>query len=361
MLEISRRVSSLTAAVLSAMDERGQPGVWRTAGSRGILEVVLDEPGSLAAREAVFETGRHQVIELPGLPSESSNLSETLTGLVMPLRVRERTVGVLEVYGPRDLAREQTVETLTSIASQAASALENARLYEDLAEREQELQYLVGKVTAAQEEERRRVAYEIHDTLTQLLVAAYRRLEVFAEDHEPGPGRGELQKITELVRRSVGESRRVIAELRPTALDDFGLAAAVGMQVEALREEGYEADYEETLNGERLPVALETALYRVAQEAMNNARKHARAGRVRVVLDRGAGSVRLEVRDWGRGFDMGEAVRSSGPGERVGMSSMRERISLLGGDFEVHSEPGAGTSVAAVVPVAAAGEDAPRG
>lgn len=358
LLEVSRRVSSLTAAVLSSKDEHGRPGVWRTAGAQRVLDVVLGEPIALAARNAVLKSGRHQLIELPGLSAEPS---ETLTGLVMPLQVRGRIVGALEVYGPRNLA--QNVETLTSIVSQASSALENARLYEDLAKRERELQYLVSKVTAAQEEERRRVAYEIHDTLTQLSVAAYRRLEVFAEDHEfrSVRDRRELEKITELVRRSIGESRRVIAALRPTALDDFGLAAAVGMQVEALREEGYVADYEETLNGERLPVALETALYRVAQEALNNTRKHARTDRVRVVLDRGSRSVRLEVRDWGRGFETGGDVRSGGPGERVGMSSMRERISLLGGDFEVHSRPGAGTSVVASVPVATAGEDAGRG
>jgi len=358
LLEISRRVSSLTVAVLSSKDERGRLGVWRTTGARGVLDVVLGEPVSLAARNAVLKTGRHQVIEVPVMPSELSE-EEVLTGLVMPLRVRERTVGVLEVYGSRDLA--QTVEILTSIASQAASALENARLYEDLAEREKELQHLVGKVTAAQEEERRRVAYEIHDTLTQLSVAAYRRLEVFAEDHESGRDRVELEKITDLVRRSVGESRRVIADLRPTTLDDFGLGTAVGMLVEAMREEGYVADYEETLNGERLPVAMETALYRVAQEALNNTRKHARTDRVRVVLDRGSGSVRLEVRDWGRGFEPGGSVRSGGPGERVGMSSMRERVSLLGGSFEVHSQPGVGTSVAASVPVPTAREDIPRG
>lgn len=359
LLEISRRVSSLTAAVLSSKDEHGELDVWRTAGSRRVLGAVLDEPGVLAARQSVSRTGRHRVIELPGMSPEDGSL----TGLVMPLRVRERIVGVLEAYGPEDLAREQTVETLTSIASQAASALENSRLYQDAAEREQELQNLVGRVMTAQEEERRRVAYEVHDRLTQLSAAAYRRLEVFAEDHESGSDqdRKELEKITDLVRRSVGESRRVIADLRPTTLDDFGLATAVRMQVEAMRGEGYIADYEETLNEERLPVALETALYRVAQEALNNIRKHARADRMRVVLDRREDGVRLEVRDWGRGFEPREVARSAGPGERVGMSSMRERISLLGGDFEVRSEPGAGTTVAANVPVRAYGGSAGRG
>ena len=357
LLEIARRVSNLMAAVLILRDRQGRPGVLNTAGPQGVLDAVLDRPVALDARRSVLETGRHEMIELPGMEIGA------LTGLVMPLRVRERTIGVLEVYGPRDLAEEQTVETLTSIAGQAAGALENARLYEDLAGREHELQDLVGRVMVAQEEERRRIAYEVHDRLTQLSVAAFRRLEVFAEDHASGSDRDrkDLAKITELVRRSVGESRRVIADLRPTTLDDFGLATAVRMHIEAFREEGYRVDYEETLDEVRLPVTLETALYRVAQEALNNTRKHARTDRVRVVLERAGGAVRLEVRDWGRGFDPDESAALAGPGERVGLSSMRERMALLGGELEIIGEPGIGTSVVARVPIPAAGEDTSRG
>ncbi len=357
LLDITQRVSNLTAAVLILRDRQGQPGVRSTTGPPGVLDAVLDQPAALDARYAALETGKHEVIEIPGAEIG------VLTGLVMPLRGREGTIGVLEVYGPKDLAEEQTAETLNSIAGQAAAALENARLYEDLAERERELHDLVGRVMTAQEEERRRVAYEVHDRLTQLSVAAYRRLEVFAEDHASLPDLDgkELARITELVRRSVGESRRVIADLRPTTLDDFGLATAVRMQVEALREEGYRADYEETLDEGRLPVTLETALYRVAQEALNNTRKHARTDRVRVILERDGGSVRLEVRDWGRGFDPHESAESAGPGERVGLSSMRERMALLGGELEIRGEPGLGTSVVARVPLPAATEDADRG
>jgi len=350
LLEIARRVFNLEAAVLVLGDRRGISGGQSTTGSQSVLDAVLDLPGVLEVRRSVFETGRQQIIELPGVEDEP------LTALILPLRVRERTIGVLEIYGPEDIAEEQTVETLVSVAGQAAGALENAWLYEDLAERERELQELVGRVMAAQEEERRRVAYEVHDSLTQLSVAAYRRLEVFAEDHVSDDEREqkELARITELVRRSVGESRRVIANLRPTTLDDFGLATAVRMQVEGLREDGYATEYEETLGGERLPVTLETALYRVAQEALNNTRKHARADRLRVALERGDDAVRLEVRDWGRGFDSDQAARSAGPGERVGLSSMRERIALLGGELAIHGEPGVGTSVVARVPLPAA-------
>jgi signal transduction histidine kinase len=281
----------------------------------------------------------------------------------VPLRARGRVIGVLGAYGPPALAQKETRDALSSLAVQGAGALENARLYEELAERERELHDLVGRMVAAQEEERRRVAYEVHDGLTQTAAAAYRRLALFAEHHPPESARDreDLEEAVALVRRTVGEARRVIANLRPTTLDDFGLANAVRMQAEELRAEGYETTYEETLGGARLSATLETALFRVAQEALTNVRKHAQTDRVRVALGLRDGTVRLEVSDRGRGFAPAEAGRGAGPGERVGLSSMRERIALLGGALEIRSEPGTGTTVMAAVPLGATGEEADGG
>jgi signal transduction histidine kinase len=234
-----------------------------------------------------------------------------------------------------------------------ASALEALRNQEKLAERERELHELVGRLIGAQEEERHRVAYEIHDGFTQMAAAAYRRLELFAE-HRPqhsAQDQQELEDAAALVRRTVDEARRVIANLRPTTLDDFGLATAIRMQAEELSAEGYKMIYEETLGEARLPGTLESAFFRVAQEALANVRKHAHSERVRVALGRHNGSVHLEVRDWGRGFTPAEINEGAGPGERVGLSSMRERIALLGGSLEVLSEPQKGTSVVAEVPL----------
>ena len=281
----------------------------------------------------------------------------------MPLRARGRVIGVLGAYGPPTLAHKETRDALSSLAVQGAGALENARLYEELAERERELHDLIGRMVAAQEEERRRVAYEVHDGFTQTAAAAYRRLALFAEHRPPesAQDREELEEAVALVRRTVGEARRVIANLRPTALDDFGLATAVRMQTEELRAEGYETAYEETLGGARLSATLETALFRVAQEALTNVRKHAQTDRVRVALGLRGGTVRLEVGDRGRGFEPTRMRKGRGPGERVGLSSMRERIALLGGSLEILSEPGSGTTVVAEVPLRTTGEEADGG
>ena len=275
-----------------------------------------------------------------------------LVGLCVPLRVRDRVVGLLEAYGSEALAEKENVETLTSLASQGASALENARLYEELSERERQLRELVGRILVAEEEERRRVAYEVHDGLTQMIVATHQRLQIFAEDHPPGSagGREDLETLIGLVRRTVAEARRVIADLRPTTLDDLGLVTAARLQVEEMRAGGYEASLEETLGHERLPATLETTLFRVVQEALTNVRKHAETDRVRVTLGhRADGVVRLEVQDWGRGFEPTAVADGGGPGERVGLSSMRERVALLGGHLDIRSEPGGGTSVVAEI------------
>ncbi len=355
LLEITQRVSSLSVACIDLRDEDQQSCTSRSVGSQELWRWLRSAPEVQAARRAALESGKLRSFGLG--PSDAAGTS--LVGLCLPLRVRDRVVGLLEAYGSEDLAEQENAETLASLANQGASALENARLYEELAERERNLEDLMGRILLAQEEERRRVAYEVHDGLTQVVIAVHQRLQIFAEDYPPGDakGREELEELVGLVRRTVAEARRVISDLRPTTLDDFGLATAVRLQVEELRAAGYEAGYEETLGEGRLPATLETALFRVAQEALTNARKHAQTERVRVTLGRGDdGTIRLEVRDWGRGFEPTEARRGGGPGERVGLSSMRERITLLGGDLTVRSEPGEGTSVVAEVPLPTGGD-----
>jgi PAS domain S-box-containing protein len=349
LLEITQRVSNLSAACIDLRDEDQRLCRLRAVGPEDQWHRASSAPEAEAARRAALETGEPRSFELR--PSDAGE--PRLVGLCLPLRVRDWTVGLLEVYGSEALAQKESLGTLTSLANQGASALENARLYEELAERERELRDLVGRMLFAEEEERRRVAYEVHDGLTQMVVATHQRLQLFAEDHPPGSteGREELEELIELVQRTVAEARRVIADLRPTTLDDFGLTTAVRLQVEEMRAGGYEASYEETLGDERLSTTLETALFRVVQEALTNVRKHARTDRVRVALGRRNGAVRLEVRDWGRGFDPTKVASGGGPGERVGLSSMRERIALLGGDLEIRSEPGTGTSVVAEVPL----------
>src|SRR5215208_1279930 len=332
LLEVVRRVPNLTAAVISTPDEKGELSIWRSSGLDGLWRQARLDPESLSARRDVLERREHRLIRLRH-PEDPQG--EKLVSLYLPLLARDRLVGIVcifEAYGPEALA-ELLAETLYSLTNQAASALENARLYAELAKRENQLQRLVGKLIKAQEEERRRVAYDVHDGLAQTAAAAHQHLQAFARHNPPDSegSREELDETLELVRDVVGEARRVIYDARPTVLDDYGLPAAVRLQVDTLRSEGLEVGFEEALGDGRLPPEVETTLFRVAQEAMANVRKHARASRVHVTLDRPGRAVRLQVTDDGQGFQPHAAPRSNGHGERVGLSGMRERLSLLGG------------------------------
>ncbi len=363
LLGIMRRISGLTAAVISLREDGGQLGIWRSIGFERLEPTDRSTAAVKEAQEAALESESSRLFRLDAQGNES-----VAVGLCLPLLVRERAVGVLEVYGPEALAENDVVEILESLTSQAASAFENARLYGELAEREKRLQDLVGKILVAQEEERRRVAYEVHDSLAQVAAAAHQHLQAFTQYHPPQSeeGREDLTRVSELVRQTVGEARRIIANLRPTALDDFGLKSAVRLHLDALRAEGWRIEYEETLGDERLPAATETAIFRVMQEALNNVGKHAGTNRVDLSLERRPagtsasegerGSIRLTVRDYGRGFVPEESSAPGapgGPGERVGLTGMRERVALLGGDFRVASRPGAGTTIVAEIPLLA--------
>jgi PAS domain S-box-containing protein len=350
LLRIIEGVSGTTAAVINLSDDRKRLHAWRTIGPESLLASVRDEPEARAACQAAFEAEEERLLEI-----ESPDLQEErLAGLFLPLRLHDRVIGVLEVYGPKHPTESTAMETFfTSLANQAASALENAQLYEELAEHRRRLQDLVGKLVTAQEEERRRVAYEVHDGLAQVAAAAYQHLQNFAADNPPSSthGQEELDQALEMLQQTVGEARNVVADLRPTVLDDFGLATALRLQVQRLSDEGLRASYEETLGAERLPEVMETAFFRVAQEALTNVRKHARADRVHVALDRRSQAVRLQVRDWGRGFVVTGATDGADSSKKVGLSSMRERVALLGGHLQIHSDPGAGTLVVVEIPL----------
>jgi PAS domain S-box-containing protein len=351
LLRIMRGVSGLTAAVISVEDELGQHRIWRAVGLDGLWRRARFAPEAEEARRVVLEEGKHRLFRLRK-PGEDVGY---LVGLCLPLRMKEKIGGVLEAYGPESLAEDDSVEILRSLSAQAASALANARLYGELAERERRLADLVGQLFTAQEEERQRVAYEVHDGLAQLAAAAHQHLQGYASFHamQQGEGRDVLDRALELVQRTVVEARRVIANLRPTELDDFGLSAALRLEVERLRQDGWRINFESNMDDdERLPVAVETALFRVAQEALTNARKHARTDRARVTLDRLENQARLVVRDWGRGFDS-SVPQDGGLGERVGMRSMEERVSVLGGRFRTYSRPGFGTAITVEVPLPA--------
>ncbi|NSC20923.1 GAF domain-containing sensor histidine kinase [Streptomyces albus subsp. chlorinus] len=231
---------------------------------------------------------------------------------------------------------EDDEELLRLLAQHAALALTNARLYE----RSREL-------TIA--EERTRIGHELHDAVAQKLFSL--RLTAQAAtalvDRDPARAKAELHEVARLSREAADELRAAVVELRPAALDEDGLVATLRTQAQVLNR-AHSAEVDFVCDGVRaLPAAQEEALLRVAQEALHNALRHADASHVRVALTRRGTAAVLTVTDDGTGFDPG-AVRSAG--RHLGLVSMRDRASGVGGTLTVRSEPGKGTVVEMEVP-----------
>ncbi len=203
------------------------------------------------------------------------------------------------------------------------------------------------------EEERRRIAYELHDDVAQVAASAHQHLQSYAYRFRPRrpEARRELDHVVDLGQRVVRETRRIIAGLRPAALDDFGLATALRMQVETLQAEGWDITFDDSFGPGRLPGAYETALYRVAQEALTNVRKHAGTTNVRLTLGVQDRMIRLEIQDWGTGFQHVDDANGATPGHCIGLRGMEDRIDLLGGQLAIQSAPGTGTIVVAQAPL----------
>jgi two-component system, NarL family, sensor histidine kinase UhpB len=201
----------------------------------------------------------------------------------------------------------------------------------------------------AQEEERARVARDLHDEVNQSLTGLLLRLEALREAAPPELER-ELAETKALANQAMRELLSLARQLRPTALDDLGLAAAIAGQVEGVRRSGVEAELIESGDVSDLGANAQLVIYRVAQEALSNAARHSGAGKIGVRLRRDGDGARLEVADDGRGFAFEESQRG------LGIAGMRERALLIGGELAIESRPGNGTTVSLVVATPPAGE-----
>ncbi|MFD5551804.1 GAF domain-containing sensor histidine kinase [Streptomyces goshikiensis] len=306
---------------------------WRRIGplprQHGILAAMLHQDGP----ERLADVRRDPRFE--GWPPGHPEMSDFLGA---PVRDGEETLGALFLAnkkGARGFTDEDE-DLLSLLAQHAAIALTNARLYE----RSREL-------TIA--EERSRLAHELHDAVSQKLFSLRLTAQAAAAlvDRDPARAKGELQQVAALAAEAADELRAAVTELRPAALDEDGLVATLRNHVRVL-DRAHAARVTFTCDGVRaLPATQEEALLRVAQEALHNALRHSGADLVEVTLARSGGGAALRVTDNGQGF-VPSAVRRAG--RHLGLVSMRDRASGVGGRLAVHSEPGTGTTIEMEVP-----------
>lgn len=247
---------------------------------------------------------------------------------------------------------EQDEIAVAALGAHAAVAIHNLQMLS----RQRAL--LAGLINA-QEEERRAIAYDLHDGLTQFVMASHMHMEAFRKAHAAGNSEKadrDLLKAMQYLKEAVVESRRLVNGLRSLALDDLGLAGAIEQLFadEKSRAGWTDAELAHNITDRRFDKSLETAVYRVVQEALTNVRKHATADKVRVLIllspDAAPGQrhISVEVRDWGRGFVPEEKASDS---THVGLQGMAERVSLAGGTYALLSAPNAGSIVRATLPL----------
>jgi signal transduction histidine kinase len=345
---IARELRELIGARLVTIALPAGDAVLRIEAAEG------DDAYELAGRELsltrskhgrVFERRRAErvdsVLDDPEVDQEVARRGSIRTGLFVPLLARDQALGVIGLHdkaGPDARFSDEDQRIAEAFAARAAVAVDlSSRVARDA----------LRRVVAAQELERTRLARELHDETGQALTSILLGLKAVEEAEGADEAHTAAAEVRSLVVDTLQDVRRLAVELRPKALDDFGLVPALERLTESFGEHtGIAVDFEAALRDERLPAEVETALYRIVQEALTNVVKHAGAQKVSVSLARKPGGVTAVVEDDGRGFGA-----SGSDGDGLGLIGMRERLGLLGGRLAIESTEGAGTTVVAEVPV----------
>jgi two-component system, NarL family, sensor histidine kinase DevS len=294
----------------------------------------------------VLERGRTErvdsLLEDPDVDQDVVRRLGASTGLYVPLLARDRAIGVLIAhdklgrdprFGSADLRLAEQFAVRASIAVDLSQRVARDSL---------------RRVLEGQELERRRLARELHDETGQALTSILLGLRAVDDATAPEDVTAALSDLRALVVATLQDVRALAVQLRPKALDDFGLVAALERLTQTFSEaSGVRVDLEARLGEERLPTEVETTLYRIVQEALTNIVKHAGASNVSILLVRRDGAATLVIEDDGRGFDVGAARKEDG----LGLVGMRERVALHDGRLTLESTPAGGTTLVVEVPL----------
>lgn len=318
---------------------------------------------SAAAAEQARQTRRLTLALILGLGLVAVGLGLALSlSLTLPLarlqsQIKQVAEGGAVPSAPAATGRDEVGQ----IAKAFHELVQTAALMKELETRSKRLAALSARVAGAQEQERERIARELHDGLGQALTAI--KLDLAAARRSLAVDLGQtcdyLEKARLLTEESLDELRRMVFDLRPPALDHLGLVAALESYARAFEQRFKVAVAVAGVGQEhapapqsRLPFEVETALYRICQEALANIAEHAAASRCTLTIEQTRREVRLTVLDDGRGFDPATLAGPDGAARGIGILSMERRAEELGGEFRIESRPGEGTAVRVAVPLA---------
>ncbi len=351
----TQRASGIEAVSLYLLDDgRDTLHLREYAGTTpAFREQMAVLPLSAARIAAVAIRERRAVsCEVSGHPTPSIRdlyLSQGFRHLTaVPVGGRLEVLGVLHLASRQEPPLTPDETTLVhAIGGLVGVALENAALRDRMTAQQARLRALAGGILYAREEEARRIAHELHDEAGQLLASVHIALDDLAGQ---APERaGTVRQLHGLLDRVEDQLRRLSRELRPTILDDLGLAPALEWLAQGVAQRsGLAITVDAPI--QRLPSAIETALYRVVQEALTNAVRHARATSIRVKVSKQDSAIHATVRDDGEGFDAEAALARRGD-RGLGLIGMRERIELLGGEFGIRSAPKKGAELSVMIPL----------
>lgn len=270
----------------------------------------------------------------------------------VPLRLEGKITGTLVAVGT-DLS-DRDVPAMVAFAHEVSIALDTVHWMEQISQSERELKELSARLMTIQEEERRRISRDLHDSIAQALSAIKLDLELLAKSlsQVDASVTSRLQESIGFLSMTMKELRTISADLRPPILDDLGLVPTLRWYSGMYAGQGARVSFSEDLNGDlNLPKKAEIAIFRIVQEALSNATHHGQASHISVQVKQAHKAIHIVVEDDGLGFEMDETKENLWEGRGLGLVSMRERARLLNAEFTIESSPGRGTKAFLSVPL----------
>ena len=313
------------------------------------------DPSACACNSALIKMTSVLIRE----PSTCSMINQRFTNgeimrqhVAVPLVSKSKVFGLLHVAGPDTIRfTSEHLKLLDAIGNQIGIALENARLWEELKQKEELRGQLLQSTISAQELERKRIARELHDQTGQALTSLMVGLKILEKD-SPEKIRHKVSDMRQLTAQTLGTVHNLALELRPSSLDDLGLVAALRQYTHDFGDKfGIQSDFQTIgFDDRRLLPEVEITIYRIVQEAIMNIVKHAEAAQASVLLEIRGTSIVAIVEDNGKGFKTGRLSQSPTK-ETLGLYGMYERAALINGKITIESEPGRGTTLFLEVPM----------